>query len=604
MSPVQRPVLTRGPLSWLGIGEKHDALDTYTEELVTLQEKISETRPLALNMMTPTAFVTFRTLWAATVASEVKADLQNQDRWRSYPAPHPDDVYWPNLKLSSWEVKLRRRVMYPVMYFVMLLYSPLISVLESARVMYLDPAFGDYFDSKILTQYTTLIVIGLFAPHLFRMLVTFTGELANSIIDSVAFNMYYQFQMVVIVLAAVVATQVETVQKLLDDPSEATTALAQSIARQHRYFGGFVFARAFVELPLSLINIPILIKNHIQVTMGRNTMQKLKAITPMPFFWFYHMASLQMVFSVGLYYSTIAPLICPIVTMYFTMATIMWRYKLLYVNEHRYESGGRFWPRIVNMMTLSLLVYQFILIVVMGLKVATNRPRGANAALLVLLPLPCWTLSFKASMGKKLQAAIGSIGLSSARDQDLSHEVICTWKKQESMPDSSEVRQIFSSPNLVSGEHWVIPLLQEVAELKTPYCDHRSASTESTPRSIDRLKCMTSFQDKETPPYSTRTTRSKSVPATLKMFTPVATPASLSDSSPRAQHHRRSVRMNPLFKSLEMVPFSPLGPKTPTEATVCHEGLECSALHVESATSEQRIKLDATNLSEKTDSKQ
>ncbi|KAK3259478.1 hypothetical protein CYMTET_31530 [Cymbomonas tetramitiformis] len=37
MVPVQRPVLTKGPLSWLGIGEKHDALDKYAEELVTLQ---------------------------------------------------------------------------------------------------------------------------------------------------------------------------------------------------------------------------------------------------------------------------------------------------------------------------------------------------------------------------------------------------------------------------------------------------------------------------------------------------------------------------------------------------------------------------------------
>ncbi|KAK3259477.1 hypothetical protein CYMTET_31529 [Cymbomonas tetramitiformis] len=568
------------------------------------QEKISETRPLALGMMTPTAFVTFSTLWAATVASEVKADLQNQDRWRSHPAPHPDDVYWPNLKLSSWEVKLRRSVMYPVMYFVMLLYSPCISILEQARVQALDPAVGDYFDTKILTQYTTLIVIGLFAPHLFRMLVTFTGEVANSIIDSVAFNMYYQFQMVVIVLAALVATQVDTVREIVDDPSEATTDIAQSIARQHRYFGGFVFARAFVELPLSLINIPVLIKNYIQVTMGRNITQKLKAITPMPFFWFYHMASLQMVFSVGLYYSTIAPLICPIVTLYFTMATIMWRYKLLYVNERRYESGGRFWPRIVNLMILSLLVYQFILIVVMGLKVATDSPRGSNAALLVLLPLPVWTLSFKASMGKKLQAAIGSMGLSSARDQDLSHEVICTWKKQESMPDFSEVRQIFSSPNLVSGEDWVIPLLHEVAELKTPYCDNRSGSTASTPRSIDRLKSMTGVLDKETPPYSTRDTRSKSVPAALKIFTPVATPASLSASSSLAQNHRRDVRMNPLFKTLEMTPFSPLGPKSPTEATVSDKGLECSALHMETAASEERIKPIATSQSKDTDSEQ
>jgi hypothetical protein len=104
-----------------------------------------------------------------------------------------------------------------------------------------------------------------------------------------------------------------------------------------------------------------------------------------PFAYDFHVPMLLTVFAVGTTYSSINPILSPICVLYFLMAYMVLKYCLLHVHTKPFETGGAFWPLVVDRLFVGMLVYQLTMIGVLGLKEAA-APSAA------LVPTPILTL--------------------------------------------------------------------------------------------------------------------------------------------------------------------------------------------------------------------
>jgi len=93
-------------------------------------------------------------------------------------------------------------------------------------------------------------------------------------------------------------------------------------------------------------------------------------------------------FTVGLIYSVIAPLVLPFTMLYFLLATMVFKYLLMYVFVTAVETGGQIWRLLFNRLLVSTVLFQVIMIGVLNLK-------SARIPSLAVAPLPLITILFK-----------------------------------------------------------------------------------------------------------------------------------------------------------------------------------------------------------------
>lgn len=108
------------------------------------------------------------------------------------------------------------------------------------------------------------------------------------------------------------------------------------------------------------------------------------------FFIFYipctHTTASIQVWAIGLTYATLAPVILPMVVIYFVFGWFASKYQFLYVSMPVYESGAKFFPLVFNRILVGLMIYQLMMWGIFGLK--------KSYIAFVLLPLPFVTALF------------------------------------------------------------------------------------------------------------------------------------------------------------------------------------------------------------------
>merc|ERR1712227_577050 len=89
-----------------------------------------------------------------------------------------------------------------------------------------------------------------------------------------------------------------------------------------------------------------------------------------------------LIFLATICFSSIAPLILPFATAYFSFAVIVWTNQLVYVYTVEKDTGGSQFPIIFNCIMTYLFLYQALFIGIMSLK---EMPTLASLTLLLLI---------------------------------------------------------------------------------------------------------------------------------------------------------------------------------------------------------------------------
>lgn len=99
----------------------------------------------------------------------------------------------------------------------------------------------------------------------------------------------------------------------------------------------------------------------------------------------YYYGTILLNFVIGIAYSTMAPLILPITTLFFFTSYFALLYQVCYVYKARYDSEGSFWPMCHNRLLWGLFVFQLTSI---GLFSLNQNPLAAGLTVPLLFATP------------------------------------------------------------------------------------------------------------------------------------------------------------------------------------------------------------------------
>merc|ERR1712065_22770 len=193
-----------------------------------------------------------------------------------------------------------------------------------------------------------------------RQGLTSESELAKSVM-----RRYFLFLMVNVLLVTTIAGSIIPIaNKLADGPLTVIDLLGQSIPGVAIFFILYVMLQALSGFPLMLLRPAPLILGYLKGKRAKTAFQDRAAWAPGEIFYGAEISKSLIIFHIGLIFSTIAPVILPICTVYYAFGYVAYKYNILYVHVNTFEAGGSFWPDMATRITWGLILFQLTILVV------------------------------------------------------------------------------------------------------------------------------------------------------------------------------------------------------------------------------------------------
>lgn len=376
--------------------EKVDSIEYWTHRIRIYNEEIEKSElPKTANA----GFVTFRTLRAAHEATRMLLDGE-PFCFKCRLAPEVRDVCWQNLGMKHGTQKIRE--LFGTLMVVGLILVSTIPITAIAAVTtlpnlvkYLPTAVGDVLlDSPILSGFLSgflpslanIIFLALL-PTILTSISSFEGLQSFNWIERRMARYFFTFAVFTFFIAQTLASSLLAAISQIKTVGDVIDLLAVSVPKFGYFFSIFILMQALVTLPLALVDPGTLILSAIAKKFAKTERAVRDAEKPAPIWYGVEYPNHLLVFVIAVSYAIIQPIILVFASIYFGIAYIVAKYRVLFVAVPKYESGGQFWPDLFTHMCIGLLVAQLTLIGVFGLK---QVPVEAG----FLLPLPFITLAF------------------------------------------------------------------------------------------------------------------------------------------------------------------------------------------------------------------
>ncbi|KAI8074874.1 hypothetical protein BC940DRAFT_328497 [Gongronella butleri] len=429
-----RPLVRLGGW-WCCGGRKVDAIDHYTERIQVLVRDIEEMRMhIYSNKPTNYGWISFAKVeWAHDTAKHLSSSsspllrlpsrLIKGAQPRVELAPQPKDILWSNLALNE-HVRNSKRLVVSVIYYLFVFFwfipssflSASSNVKEFIRLFPNSDAFIKQNRSFIalLSYWFTPIVMAIFfliLPRIMRLLSQHQGSLTETSLDRQVFAKLYTFFIVNILLVFTIAstliqmyTQIKSAAQGSDSltPAQFFESMGSNLAQVAKnlndvstYWLSYVTLKSLGVI-IDLAQLFVLISITLTKWLMNPSPRQLQELTrPSQFDYPIFFNLLIFFFTVGLIYSVISPLVLPFTLIYFILATIVFKYLLMYVFVTRTETGGQMWRILFNRLIVSVLLFQVVMIGILKLK-------SAELPAYVCVPLPIITVLFKMYCLRKL----------------------------------------------------------------------------------------------------------------------------------------------------------------------------------------------------------
>ncbi|KAG8924084.1 hypothetical protein FRC02_010664 [Tulasnella sp. 418] len=363
-----RPTLRPG---WFK--KKVDALEFLEARFRELDEQVKKRRRTGRFKATHVAFVTFETMSSAQIASQV-VHAPYHSQCITCPAPEPRDIVWSNMTHIPSAVRTRELVVLGFMILLLLFWlipiSTLATLLSYEEIKKAAPWLGKFIDSNdtiralVQNSLPSLAVIGLngLLPFLLEALCYIQGHRARSWVEYSLLKKYFLFLLINVVFIFLLAsTYWALVRDLANSPMKIPEKLATSLQRgtAKHFFLSYVVLQGLGIMPLQLLNLGIIIPRIIYrmfITRTPRDYAELNAPPMINYGAVYPQAIL--VFVITITYSVIQPLILMFGAVYFGVAYVVYKYKLLFVFYKPYESRGQAWPITFNRLIWGVVIFQ------------------------------------------------------------------------------------------------------------------------------------------------------------------------------------------------------------------------------------------------------
>lgn len=334
------------------------------------------------------AFVFFKTRYAAVVASQV-LQSSNPMLWVTDLAPEPHDVYWSNLCIPYKQLWIRRiTTLLAAIVFMFLFLLPVTFVQGLTQLEQLQQTFPflrgilkKTIVSQVVTGYLPSVILILFlytVPPTMMLFSAVEGSISRSgrkksacckILYFTIWNVFF-----VNVFSGSLISQWSVFSSVKDLPTE----LARAVPTQASFFMTYVLTSGWASMSFEVVQVFALLCNY----FTRFILKKDPSNETLSFPYHTEIPKALLFGLLGFTCSILAPLILPILLVYFFLAYLVYRNQIINVYISKYESGGKFWPIVHNTTIFSLVLAQIIAIGVFGLK-RSPVPSGFTIPLVI-----------------------------------------------------------------------------------------------------------------------------------------------------------------------------------------------------------------------------
>ncbi|CAI2166614.1 17007_t:CDS:2 [Funneliformis geosporum] len=357
------------------IGKKVDSLETYRSDLSNLNQQILNLQkdPNAFKQLN-SAFIQFNNYIGAQLAATSTVPRLTDIA--------PDDIIWENLNLKSNQRMVRRFISLAVVVALVLLwifpvtFVASISQLESLQKLpFLKNIIGGLPKVVFGIIQGILPALGLatlmfILPIILKFLSRFEGIVTYSSVDLSLQSKYYFFLVVNVLLISTFANGIFTaLPNLIENPTQAIDILAVNLPLASTFFLTYVLL-TISSSALEIFQIAPLISDIIFRKLLAKTPRKIWQLERTMLFkdWGTAFPPHILIACIGFVYSTVQPLILPIVTLHFMVHYLVYRYQFLYVYEQPTQTGGLLFPKGVYQMFTGIYIFQLTLTGLMFLK--------------------------------------------------------------------------------------------------------------------------------------------------------------------------------------------------------------------------------------------
>ncbi|EIW68814.1 hypothetical protein TREMEDRAFT_31663, partial [Tremella mesenterica DSM 1558] len=381
-------------------GTKVDAIEFWEREFQVADEEVKQLRRTGKFEATHAAFVTFENAKDAQTACQV-VHYPHHTQVVTEPAPEPRDVVWSKVSMPTTEHHIRDVVIMALVTLLLLLWTipvgsvaTLLSYNEIKKVM---PWLARLLDSSprlaaiVQNSLPSLAIItfnGLL-PFLLEWMSYLQGFVSRSATEYSLMKKYYLFLLVsVLFIFLLTTTYLALVRDLADTPMKIPEKLASALqgSNARNFMISYVMLQALGLMPLQLLNVGPLFSLGFARLSTKTPRDYAEANAPpmLNYGWVYPQALL--IFTITLVYSVVSPLILVFGAMYFGVAYLVYKYKLLFIYFKPYESNGEAWRLTFARLLWALMIFQVFMTGLFSLR----PPYYFSGAMVPLLAYTLW----------------------------------------------------------------------------------------------------------------------------------------------------------------------------------------------------------------------
>ncbi|GAA5962187.1 hypothetical protein JCM8115_006622 [Rhodotorula mucilaginosa] len=398
--------------------KKVDALDYYTEQFRRADEAVRRRRKGKFRP-TGVAFVTFQTMAAAQVAAQT-VHYPSPNEFHTELAPEPRDIHWFNLNLSSTSVFIRHILVGLTLLLLLSVWSVPVAALASllswdtihdvaprlAKLLGKSPRLRSFVQTTLPSL--AMVAFNNVLPMFLEALSVFQGLQARSWIELSQLKKYHLSLLFTTLFVFITTSTITLLRDISESPMKVLDKLATTLPDSRNFFVSYVMLAGLAILPLQLLELATVIPRmfyQLFLTRTPRDHATLNAPTSLNLGVVYPQALL--IWTIGITYSIITPLILPFAMLYFGLAYFVYKYRFLFVFYRPYESRGQAWPLAYNRVGLGLLIFQVFML---GLFTV----RKVFLLVILMLPLVAGTAYTVWHIGKMYEPLARFVNLSQA----------------------------------------------------------------------------------------------------------------------------------------------------------------------------------------------
>ncbi|CAH1759207.1 2976_t:CDS:2 [Entrophospora sp. SA101] len=367
-----RPVHRKIPV----VGKKVDSLTTYHTKLLDLNQSINDLQknPVTFKKLN-SAFIQFNNyIGAQLAATSIRPKNLNDIAAK--------DVIWDNLNYTKKQLMIKKIVSIlaasalALLWFLPVTFLALISKYENLTKIL------PFLKSGVLPQSITgpiqgiippvgLAILMTILPVILRILSKFEGIVTHSRVEISVQRKYFFFLVVNVLLVTALANGVLSALPLILNVGDTVNVLAAKLPAVSTFFLTYVFlslSGSAMELLQIVPLIVYLISKRFLAKTPRNIYHLEKDMKYVE--WGTRFPTHVLMASIGIVYSTIQPLILPLVFLHFTFYHFAYKYNFLYVYKQPNKSGGLLFPPSIYQVFVGLYISQLTMIGLMSLTTA------------------------------------------------------------------------------------------------------------------------------------------------------------------------------------------------------------------------------------------